>query len=145
MLAESCWSPACIHHSTSLHSPPSLSSLHLICLLEFLSAQLFKKKRKKIHHISLHFPPTALSPSFVFASYQTLLIFSFAPKLFFCNATCLFISSAVLSSMFFPPRSPSLLARLFLLTIRLSLPSKPQIVGSELSSLVSISWLINVS
>lgn len=36
MLAESCWSPACIHHSTSLHF--AFSSLRLICLLELLSA-----------------------------------------------------------------------------------------------------------
>lgn len=29
MLAENCWSPACIHHSASLHFP--LSSLCLVC------------------------------------------------------------------------------------------------------------------
>ncbi len=96
MLAESCWSPACIHHSTSLHFP--LSSLRLICLLEFLTAQVFKKPT--IFHRT--FPKR--SPILCFPSYQTLfIIFSFAPKLFFfCNTTCLFISSAA-PLFFFPP------------------------------------------
>ncbi len=135
MLAESCWSPACIHHSTSLHFP--LSSLRLICLLEFLTAQVFKKPT--IFHCT--FPKR--SPILCFPSYQTLfIIFSFAPKLFFFFVIPpVFLYPQLLPS-FFPP-SP--LARLFLLTIHLSLLSKPQIVGSELSSLVSISWLINVS
>lgn len=97
MLAESCWSPACIHHSTSLHFP--LSSLRLICLLEFLTAQVFKKPT--IFHRT--FPKR--SPILCFPSYQTLfIIFSFAPKLFFCNTTCLFISSA--APLFFSPPLP---------------------------------------
>lgn len=134
MLAESCWSPACIHHSTSLHFP--LSSLRLICLLEFLSPQLFKKPT--IFHLIF---PQHSPPSFVFlpitlsSSYFALFL-----SCFFQPTTCLFISSAALSIFF-----PSPLAHLFLLTIRLSLPSNLQIVGSELSTLVSISWLINVS
>lgn len=141
MLAESCWSPACIHHSTSLHFP--LSSLCLICLLEFLSAQLFKKKKKKILPI-FHFTFPERSPILCFPSYQTpFIIFSFAPKLFFFGLPPVFLYPQLLSPPFF--FFPSPLARLFLLTIRLSLLSKPQIVGSELSSLVSISWLINVS
>lgn len=116
MLAKSCWSPACIHHFTSLHFP--LSSLRVICLLQFLSDQVFKK------------------PSIFHFFFSQL-----APILLFWCTTCLFISSAALSSIFFP--SP--LAHLFFLTICLSLTAKPQIVGSELSSLVSISWLISVS
>lgn len=141
MLAESCWSPACIHHSTSLHFP--LSSLCLICLLEFLSAQLFKKKINKSSPYFTSLSPSALL-SFVFlpirlpSSYFPLLLsfFFLDYHLSFCILSC-----SPLPFFFFP--SP--LARLFLLTIRLSLLSKPQIVGSELSSLVSISWLINVS
>lgn len=141
MLAESCWSPACIHHSTSLHFP--LSSLCLICLLEFLSAQLFKKKNKKSSPYFTSLSPSALL-SFVFlpirlpSSYFPLLL-----SFFFFGLPPVFLYPQLLSPPFF--FFPSPLARLFLLTIRLSLLSKPQIVGSELSSLVSISWLINVS
>lgn len=75
-------------------------SLHLICLLKFLSAQLFKKKKNSPYFTS--FSPSAL-PSFVFLPIR--LSSSYFPLLlsFFCNTTCLFISSAALSSIFSPP------------------------------------------
>lgn len=93
MLAESCWSPACIHHSTSLHFP--LSSLCLICLLEFLSAQLFKKKINKSSPYFTSLSPSALL-SFVFlpirlpSSYFPLLLsfFFLDYHLSFCILSC---------------------------------------------------------
>jgi len=63
MLAESCWSPACIHHSTSPHF--LLYSFHLICLLEFLSV-----RKATI----FHFPFPQRSLILCFPSPQTLFI-----------------------------------------------------------------------
>ena len=103
MLAESCWSPACIHHSTSFHFP--LSSLCLICLLEFLSAQLLKKKKKK-KRSSPYFTSLSLSALLSFVFLPIRLPSSYFPLLlsfFFCNTTCLFVSSAALPSVFFSP------------------------------------------
>lgn len=80
MLAESCWSPACIHHSTSLHFP--LSSFRIICLLQFLSDQLFKKP--SIFH-------------FIFSQCSPILCFGVPPVFFYPQ---------LLSPPYFPPLSP---------------------------------------
>lgn len=105
MLAESCWSPACIHHSTSLHFP-----------------QLFKKKKPDTHTtISQSHSPLALFyPLFPFLS--TLFSSYFALLLSFLYATCHFISSDALSTVS--------LARLYSLPwVFSSLPVSPCLIN----------------
>lgn len=46
MLAENCWSPACIHHSASLHFPPLLS----LSGLSFSSSYQLNSKEKHTFH-----------------------------------------------------------------------------------------------
>lgn len=73
-----CWQRAAGPLPTSITPPLSPFSplFCLICLLEFLPPQLFKKK--KTHHISLKFP-SVLFPSFVFL---LIRFFCFALKRF---------------------------------------------------------------
>lgn len=70
MLAESCWSPACIHHSTSLQFP--LSSLHLICCFSSSYNHQFFKNPTIFHCI---FPQCSSHALFSFLSHSLHPVF----------------------------------------------------------------------
>lgn len=92
-----CWQRAAGPLPASITPPLSifpLSSLHIICTLQFLSDQLFKNPP--------YFTSFSLSalPSFV------LFLFYFAAKLFFFCVPPVFLYPQLLSCIFFLPFSP---------------------------------------